>query len=101
MTAPSDPLVGTVVAGRYRVIQLLGKGGMGAVCLAEHAAIEKKVALKAGTLSRRHARSITSTKTCRPARSGCARWKSMASRSCDRVSEPGQNETIVIAEARK
>jgi serine/threonine protein kinase len=46
MTAPSDPLVGTVVAGRYRVIQLLGEGGMGAVYLAEHAAIEKKVALK-------------------------------------------------------
>jgi serine/threonine-protein kinase len=46
MTAPTDPLVGTVVAGRYRVIKLLGEGGMGAVYLAEHSAIEKKVALK-------------------------------------------------------
>jgi serine/threonine protein kinase len=46
MTASTDPLVGTVVAGRYRVIKLLGEGGMGAVYLAEHAAIEKKVALK-------------------------------------------------------
>jgi serine/threonine-protein kinase len=46
MTAPTDPLVGTVVAGRYKVIKLLGEGGMGAVYLAEHSAIEKKVALK-------------------------------------------------------
>jgi serine/threonine protein kinase len=46
MTASSDPLVGTVVAGRYEVIKLLGEGGMGAVYLAEHSAIEKKVALK-------------------------------------------------------
>src|SRR5688572_17519349 len=46
MTAPSDPLVGSVVAGRYKVIKLLGEGGMGAVYLAEHFAIEKKVALK-------------------------------------------------------
>jgi len=46
MTESSDPLVGAVVAGRYRVIKLLGEGGMGAVYLAEHFAIEKKVALK-------------------------------------------------------
>jgi serine/threonine protein kinase len=46
MTAPTDPLVGTVVAGRYEVIKLLGAGGMGSVYLAEHSAIEKKVALK-------------------------------------------------------
>jgi eukaryotic-like serine/threonine-protein kinase len=46
MTASTDPLVGTVVAGRYKVIKQLGEGGMGAVYLAEHAAIEKKVALK-------------------------------------------------------
>jgi serine/threonine protein kinase len=46
MTAPTDPLVGTVVAGRYKVIKLLGEGGMGAVYLAEHSAIEKKLALK-------------------------------------------------------
>jgi eukaryotic-like serine/threonine-protein kinase len=46
MTAPTDPLVGTVVAGRYKVIKLLGEGGMGAVYLAEHSAIEKQLALK-------------------------------------------------------
>lgn len=41
-----DPLVGTTVAGRYKVIKLLGEGGMGQVYLAEHFAIEKRVALK-------------------------------------------------------
>jgi len=46
MTASGDPLIGTTVAGRYRVIKLLGEGGMGAVYLAEHVAIEKKIALK-------------------------------------------------------
>jgi len=44
--ATGDPLIGSTVAGRYRVIKLLGEGGMGAVYLAEHVAIEKKLALK-------------------------------------------------------
>lgn len=43
---PPDPLIGRLVAGRYRVIKPLGEGGMGQVYLAEHEAIEKKVALK-------------------------------------------------------
>jgi serine/threonine-protein kinase len=34
------------VAGRYKVIKLLGEGGMGQVYLAEHSAIEKRIALK-------------------------------------------------------
>jgi tRNA A-37 threonylcarbamoyl transferase component Bud32 len=41
-----DPLVGRTVAGRYKVIKLLGEGGMGQVYLAEHSAIEKRIALK-------------------------------------------------------
>jgi serine/threonine-protein kinase len=41
-----DPLVGTTVAGRYKIIRLLGEGGMGQVYLAEHSAIEKRIALK-------------------------------------------------------
>src|SRR5262245_13931760 len=41
-----DPLIGTTVAGRYKVIKPLGEGGMGQVYLAEHVAIEKRIALK-------------------------------------------------------
>ncbi|MCC7537817.1 MAG: protein kinase [Deltaproteobacteria bacterium] len=41
-----DPLIGTTVGGRYRVIRVLGEGGMGVVYEAEHTVIEKRVALK-------------------------------------------------------
>jgi len=43
---PQDPLVGTLATGRYRVLKLLGEGGMGRVYLAEHVAIQKRLALK-------------------------------------------------------
>jgi serine/threonine protein kinase len=46
MTDSNDALIGTLAAGRYRIIKLLGEGGMGQVYLAEHVAIEKRVALK-------------------------------------------------------
>ena len=39
-------LLGTVVAGRYKVSRLLGEGGMGAVFLVEHNVIRKRMALK-------------------------------------------------------
>lgn len=42
----ADALVGQLVAGRYRVEQLLGAGGMGAVYRAEHTQLRKSVALK-------------------------------------------------------
>jgi serine/threonine-protein kinase len=45
-TDPNDPLIAQVIADRYRVIRKLGEGGMGAVYLAEHIVIEKKLALK-------------------------------------------------------
>jgi len=43
---PPDPYIGTILGERYRIIQKLGAGGMGAVYLAEHVVIERKVAIK-------------------------------------------------------
>jgi serine/threonine protein kinase len=42
----ADPLIGRVVAERYRVLELIGRGGMGVVYRAEHARIGKILALK-------------------------------------------------------
>ena len=40
-----DPLIGKVLSERYRIVRKIGEGGMGAVYQAEHALIEKKIAL--------------------------------------------------------
>jgi len=42
----TDPFLGRVIQGRYRVIERIGEGGMGVVYVAEHVEIEKRVALK-------------------------------------------------------
>jgi len=41
-----DPLIGRVLSERYRILRKIGEGGMGTVYQAEHALIEKKIALK-------------------------------------------------------
>ncbi|MCH2107823.1 MAG: serine/threonine protein kinase [Polyangiaceae bacterium] len=46
LDAGPDPLVGQVIQDRYRIESRLGQGGMGAVYLAEHVLIQKKVAIK-------------------------------------------------------
>jgi tRNA A-37 threonylcarbamoyl transferase component Bud32 len=43
--SPSDELLGQVV-GNFRIVRLLGRGGMGAVYLGEHTVIGSKVAMK-------------------------------------------------------
>jgi eukaryotic-like serine/threonine-protein kinase len=47
-TQEPDPLVGTLVAGKYRIVKQLGEGGMGCVYLAEQqlGSTARKVALK-------------------------------------------------------
>ena len=42
----TDPFIGTMIAGRYVVEQLLGVGGMGSVYRARHQFIGRDVALK-------------------------------------------------------
>lgn len=41
-----DPLLGTIIDGRYQVEKGIGEGGMGVVYLATHVALQKRFALK-------------------------------------------------------
>lgn len=43
---PDDPLSGRVLSGRYRLMELIGRGGMGAVYRSHHILMDKPVAVK-------------------------------------------------------
>ncbi|HFE44489.1 MAG TPA: serine/threonine protein kinase [Nannocystis exedens] len=45
-TAGPEAWIGRLIDGRYRVLELLAEGGMGAVFIAEHTGLGKRVALK-------------------------------------------------------
>ena len=46
LNAATAALIGKEIDGRYRIIRLLGEGGMGAVYVAEHLKLHKEVAFK-------------------------------------------------------
>jgi len=46
IAASDDPMIGKVIAGRYRIDARLGEGGMGAVYRVEHTHMRKRLALK-------------------------------------------------------
>ena len=46
LPAAREPLIGTLLSGRYLIGRLLGEGGMGAVYEAEHTLMHKRLAVK-------------------------------------------------------
>ncbi len=46
MSPPRDPLVGTVLDGRYSILEIIGEGSMGVVYLASQISVDRNVAIK-------------------------------------------------------
>ncbi len=46
MAAPSHPLLGTTIADKYKIVRVLGRGGLGIVFEAENAVLSRMVAVK-------------------------------------------------------
>jgi serine/threonine protein kinase len=45
-TARVDPLIGALIAGKYKILKKIGEGGMGSVYIADQEPINRKVAIK-------------------------------------------------------
>ncbi|NNF39460.1 MAG: serine/threonine protein kinase [Gemmatimonadetes bacterium] len=56
---PEDPLIGTVLAGRYRILRRLGAGAMGSVYLGEHLRFGRHDAIKVLQGNIQHDRAAT------------------------------------------
>lgn len=46
VSEPSDPMMGRVIADKYRIERLIGRGGMGAVYEGKHLLLDRAVAIK-------------------------------------------------------
>lgn len=46
MPAPDDPRIGTILAGRYQILDRLGSGGMGSIYRGVHTSLGRPVAIK-------------------------------------------------------
>lgn len=45
-SSPPDPLLGKVIAGKYKIVERIGSGGMSGVYKADHFLINRAVAVK-------------------------------------------------------
>ena len=41
-----DPYLGRIIAGKFRIIDFIGQGGMGSVYMAEHETLPRRFAIK-------------------------------------------------------
>jgi serine/threonine-protein kinase len=89
MAEHDEPLVGALIAGKYRVKRRIGAGGMGAVYEGEHVEIGKRVAIK--VIESQHARSAElAARFRREARAASA----VESEHIVQVFDVGQDDTI-------
>ena len=90
MAADTGPVSGPstrLVAGRYALSEVIGRGGMGTVWLATDQVLEREVALKEVTFSvdlTEEERTVLRERTMREARCRRTRWRGSGSTSSPR-----------------